>query len=156
HAFLDPLLQFGLGLSQNTQVVAHRHHVVEHRRHGFVIGEIEYFAVIAGIQALQGAARGFRTVGGWRRIRFYVVPEGAFQFDQAFDQLVIAMDAMHTNLLATDQHADIGCRLAGDSELVLDLALHILGYAIAPEPRTKFPGGLALQYLHVTTTDDGV
>src|SRR5690606_4366705 len=57
---------------------------------------------------------------------------------------------------ATDQHADIGCRLAGDSELVLDLALHILGYAIAPEPRTKFPGGLALQYLHVTTTDDGV
>jgi len=61
---------------------------------------------------------------------------------------------MHIQLLAADQHSDVGSLFARYRQLVLDLKRHVLGNAIAPEPRAELARRLAFENLDARRTDD--
>ena len=81
------------------------------------------------------------------------MPEAPFQFDQASNHLLVTLNAVDLQVLATDQHGDIRCQFAGDGQLVHDLQLHILRHALFPEARAVYAACFALKESYVICTD---
>ena len=61
---------------------------------------------------------------------------------------------VNLKLLTTDQYSDIGCLLTSHSQLMHDLQVNVFRHALLPQHGTMEPRRLALQYLHLRSTDD--
>jgi hypothetical protein len=77
------------------------------------------------------------------------MPELSLALDQPLDELVVASDAIHAQLVATDQAGHVGSLLARDRQLVLDLKLDVLRHAIAPKFCSVDAGRFAFKKLNV-------
>src|SRR5690554_7554136 len=84
------------------------------------------------------------------------MPELALQLDQTVDNVFIALDVEHLQILTTEQHTDICCLLAGNGQLMLYLALNVIRHAIAPESLAKLPSRFAFKDLNFIAAHHGV
>ena len=109
--------------------------------------------LVLRVQAAQGLLRRVGTIRRRWRIALHVAPEVALQIDQSADELLVALDAMDLQVLATEQHGYVSRLLAGDRQLVHHLQLHVHRHTFLPETGAIDAGGLAFEDLYVAGAD---
>ena len=111
--------------------------------------QIQHLPPVAGIQTAQRLIGRIRPVCSRCRIGLHTGPERLLQNDELRDQGLVALYAVHLQLLPPNEHGHIGGLLAGDGQLVHDLQLNVFGHTVFPEPGAIDACGLALQDLDI-------
>src|SRR5699024_2114906 len=115
---------------------------------------IHHIFVITGIERTQSTVSRIATIGFRWGVLLHHVPELTLKLNDVLDKLVITFDAVHLQLLTTNQHGYVRSLLPCHSQLVLHLAAHVIWYTFGPVLCASDARGFALQYLHLITAHD--
>lgn len=151
HRLLQALLELGFELFAGLDFGSDGDEIRKRCRQMAVVGEVNGASCVSRKQTAQCTISRIRAVSWRRRIRFDVLPEAGFEFDQLFDEFVVAVDAMNVELLTAYENGDVASLLTGDGKLVLELKLNVFGRTVTPELRSVDSGRFAFQNLHVGT-----